>query len=757
MTVSTTISTSGPFVGNGAATTFDFDFHTNATSEVSVVKITSAGSEVDLVQGTDFTATLNGNQDSNPGGTITYPVSGDPLASTEELLIKRVVTLDQPVDLQNQGAYYPEVVETEFDHLTMITQQLLEIANRSLKVGSGVGADGSFEILTDADGRASMVLAFDVNGNLTLVSGNTVDIDDVRAVYAYQTVADMKSASIDTGRIAITKGYYSVGDGGGATYLIETASSPDGYGDHLIANGNQATLQGIDRNVRSYGAKGDGSSDDSPSIQALLSKLVTLGKGSMYGPSGNYILGSKVSITTSGFALQIHGDGVGVTTFTVPDTNTDGAFDITFTDHASQASVRDMSIIADGESLGTGLAITQPDGGNQHQRSVYITRVEIKGNTPATDYFDTFLNLTGSWRPMLNSVITGGPFGPGVSTDFTDSSYLYKSSVGMDLDDCYGIEIINSYIWSSNIGVSSVTSGTSEEEGIRISNTNIVGVKKAIVFTRSGQEPSLWIHNCHINSRDVGLAIDGCKLFTINGCLMYNEDSGNNYSGTPSDISLDNTTNSIIGGNIFHFAGATDRININLVASTQMDGCIIQGNIFNSTADKGVNIGTSALNVAILHNEWPGTYTTNIEDVSGKATIVERRGNYLMEMESQADTSASGPSRSLYRNSASPADNDAAGEDKIYANNSAGSKELFALWKWVLSSVTDGSEGAKLQLFQMINGTLTRSVEFSDTMSSAQTGMFLLRNNGTDTLIKRVTMGAADSGGTGYRMLRIDN
>lgn len=61
------------------------------------------------------------------------------------------------------------------------------------------------------------------------------------------TVADMVAATdIVAGQRVVTKGYYAPGDGGGASYLIQTAEEfggiPDGFGDHTLANGNIAVL-----------------------------------------------------------------------------------------------------------------------------------------------------------------------------------------------------------------------------------------------------------------------------------------------------------------------------------------------------------------------------------------------------------------------------------------------------------------------------------------------------------------------------------
>ncbi|PUB80897.1 MAG: hypothetical protein DBP02_19835 [gamma proteobacterium symbiont of Ctena orbiculata] len=127
MTVHTTSSSAGPFSGNGVSTTFPFTFTVHDDDHL-VVKLTPSGwTETTLTQGTHYTVTLNSDQDDNPGGSIEFPgIDNNPMPTGDTLLIERVVDLLQETDLQNQGGYYPEVVESALDKLTMMIQQLQE-------------------------------------------------------------------------------------------------------------------------------------------------------------------------------------------------------------------------------------------------------------------------------------------------------------------------------------------------------------------------------------------------------------------------------------------------------------------------------------------------------------------------------------------------------------------------------------------------------------------------------------------------------
>lgn len=130
MTISSQTRKAGPFVGNDSSTAFPFAFKVFATSDVYVVKLnTTLGTESVLVLGTDYTVSLNSNQNSNPGGTVTLPAA---LATGYKLTITSALQYLQPTDLTNQGGFYPAVITNALDRLTIFCQQIYERLTRSL-------------------------------------------------------------------------------------------------------------------------------------------------------------------------------------------------------------------------------------------------------------------------------------------------------------------------------------------------------------------------------------------------------------------------------------------------------------------------------------------------------------------------------------------------------------------------------------------------------------------------------------------------
>lgn len=125
----------GPYTGNGVATVFAFDFKTFAKADLQVVTaLLSTGVETELVLDSDYSVTLNGDQNANPGGSITYPISGSPLAATHSLTIVGDASFTQPTDINNSGGFLPEVVENALDRVTILVKQLKSSVGRALQL-----------------------------------------------------------------------------------------------------------------------------------------------------------------------------------------------------------------------------------------------------------------------------------------------------------------------------------------------------------------------------------------------------------------------------------------------------------------------------------------------------------------------------------------------------------------------------------------------------------------------------------------------
>lgn len=131
MTISSTIRKAGPFVGNGSAIAFAFAFRVFSAADLAVVRIDVAtGVETLLIIDSHYTAAINVDQNSNPGGSIT--LVGGALPAGQNLIITSNIANLQPTDLTNQGGFYPEVITDALDRATIQIQQLDEHDGRAL-------------------------------------------------------------------------------------------------------------------------------------------------------------------------------------------------------------------------------------------------------------------------------------------------------------------------------------------------------------------------------------------------------------------------------------------------------------------------------------------------------------------------------------------------------------------------------------------------------------------------------------------------
>ena len=132
MTISSEVRKAGPYDGNDVTTAFPFSFKVFSADDVVVVLTDPAGIETTLTgSGTDYSVTLNADQDTAPGGTVNK-VSA--LATDYLLTITSSVPNLQPLDLTNQGGFYPKVINAALDRLTILAQQNAEQIGRSVKV-----------------------------------------------------------------------------------------------------------------------------------------------------------------------------------------------------------------------------------------------------------------------------------------------------------------------------------------------------------------------------------------------------------------------------------------------------------------------------------------------------------------------------------------------------------------------------------------------------------------------------------------------
>jgi hypothetical protein len=125
------------YTGNASTATYAYSFRIFANTHLIVTVRNTDDEETTLALTTDYTVTGVG---SASGGNIVLVSSGQAwltggfLKNNYALSIRRSLPLTQLTDIRNQGDFYPEGHEDQFDKLVMIDQQQQDILDRTMRL-----------------------------------------------------------------------------------------------------------------------------------------------------------------------------------------------------------------------------------------------------------------------------------------------------------------------------------------------------------------------------------------------------------------------------------------------------------------------------------------------------------------------------------------------------------------------------------------------------------------------------------------------
>jgi hypothetical protein len=341
MTTPSTPRKAGPLLGTGAQTSWPFTFKVFAASDIAVTIANNLGVETALVLNTDYSVSVNANQDTSPGGTVTYPLSGSPLPVGSKLTIIGNLPYDQPLDLPSGGNFSPLALENELDRLTMQIQQLRELTSRSLQLP----VTATTTNVTLPQPQASNIIGWNESGsNLENYPLTELATSLAFATYRYDTftgngVTTQFTLSADP----VTLGNLDVAISGvtqvpGTDYTLTNgvlqftsapangtvilarfgegvASGPsmDSYDVRFKQAGTSAVTRTAEAkmrewvSVKDFGATGDGVTDDLQAIQDAIDFCATsAGTNNVYFPPGDYYISGTLDLKV---AVSLIGPG----------------------------------------------------------------------------------------------------------------------------------------------------------------------------------------------------------------------------------------------------------------------------------------------------------------------------------------------------------------------------------------------------------------------------------------------------------------
>jgi hypothetical protein len=303
MAMSSQVSRSD-FLGNGATPTYSTTFPVKATTELRVFTQDADGQDVELALGADYSAVLGTT------GLCTITLTAGNLANGYKLSLQRGIPYTQTVS--PGAAYNATAMAVALDRLAMELVRVKGDLDRAIKIPYlEAGGDTVVKIAEPAADRALQSLGFDADGNVMvgapLASGVTATpfaqtlLDDATAAEARTTLGLGDLAVLDELPAQAARTVLANDTAGAASPIAVDID------DLTVLSSGSSTRRAVGArwaeaiNPLDYGVVGDGVTDDTAAIQAILDGLEADGRALVF-PARRYEISQ---ITLKGLGLLI--------------------------------------------------------------------------------------------------------------------------------------------------------------------------------------------------------------------------------------------------------------------------------------------------------------------------------------------------------------------------------------------------------------------------------------------------------------------
>ena len=372
------------YTASASQTVFAYPFAIFEDADLKVY-LTPTGSNADdssdiLVLTTNYTVSGAG---TTAGGNVTLVVAA---TSGDIITISRDIAVERTTDYQNLGDLASSSFNDDFDKTVMMIQQNESQLARTFKV-----QDTDSDI-TDFDYPLPVAGAYiRYNATKTGLEAGSLPTTLNGEVTAFDTIAALQGIASATNRdLAQVYGYYARGDGGGGEFYWDSTSTATDNGGTIIkataiTTGRWIRLYSGAISVKWFGAKGDGTTDDTVAIQSAVDagNIVDISDGTYELLWGYIDLNANQVVTGNGILLggfQALGDNVSIDGITVTMTTglaSAGKSGIKSADY-SNLSMNNVTFDT------CNLAITN---GKSSYKSIYkLLNSEFKGNMSGDIY-----------------------------------------------------------------------------------------------------------------------------------------------------------------------------------------------------------------------------------------------------------------------------------------------------------------------------------------------------------------------------------
>ena len=380
----------------------------------------------------------------------------------------------------------------------------------------------------------------------------------------------------------------------------EFGTTPDGYGNHTLANGNVAVLQVEGAvNVRQFGAVGDGVTDDTVSLRTawsyggssnlevqhtsgkyLVTELISIDVG-----SGNSIVLTGSFSDLCEIKLNTGGDGVHL--------NITGSWWGEFSS-VSGAGVKLSGIrfTSNNVHTGVGVKIIGDSVQGRPRVPIILDELQFSSNAGISQAWSTATEIVDAGMVSISAckwVMGNGSLGDGLYIRGTEQA---TSPVHFKIVNCeftYGDRQvrIGNYV-----------------EGVYITNTTLIAANYGVHFHPIAGESGLHVSNSHIASKVSCISVNNVFDVNITGNLLYR--STNTVAHEAINMFLSGrvsiTGNVFKGNNDSTFSETAIKLD-NFIAGS-LEGSIISGNSFHSYASRAIWLTSTANAIMVGTNSY---------------------------------------------------------------------------------------------------------------------------------------------------------
>lgn len=266
----TALGARNEYTATAGQTLFNYTFKVYASSDLQVF-VTPSGQDANDTNDEVTGFSVTGVEDED-GGTVTLASA----ASAGDLVtIVSNIPTSRTTDYQDNGDFVPDTVNSDIDRVVSLVKQATDQLVRTVLLQKSYQNAGALTLPIPEAGKIirwnSIPDGFE-NIDLSELSPSTIVDQDL--IKVFDSVASMVAdTSLVVGKKVMTTGYYTAGDGGGNVYkIVAAATGTDDGGEFidLVTYQAKGLFPGGYANVNQFGAKGDGTTDDTDEITAAI-------------------------------------------------------------------------------------------------------------------------------------------------------------------------------------------------------------------------------------------------------------------------------------------------------------------------------------------------------------------------------------------------------------------------------------------------------------------------------------------------------